>query len=287
MTDVMMRTEQGNVQVAHQADIGRGDIARRRPKRRPWGLIALFIACVIAPTAATVGYVVTTNSPLYASEVSFAIRSRDGQGAMTGLGSLVGSLGVGLASSNDIFAVRSHLQSPELFESLDAATGMSDSARRKDRDWIVRLPDKPTVEQRFRHFQRMVNVRLSTVEQIVTVRAQAFSPAEARALAQRLVGLSESFVNRLNERAKLDFVAFAEGEVRKAEERVARTRLEITRWRNANLQVDPQKAVESQFAIIAGLEGDLARIRADISQMESMTTDVQARMRQSRLRERA
>ncbi|MET2832963.1 hypothetical protein [Mesorhizobium shangrilense] len=259
----------------------------RQHKQFAWGRLVLFLTVAVAPTLAAVIYSQIAASPIYASEVSFAIRSRDGQSSISGLGALAGNLGVGLAGSNDIYAVRSYLQSTGLFEKIDAATGFSTGAAKHDRDWIVRLPDNASTEEKLAYYLSMVQVKISNVEQIVTIRAEAFSPEDARTLATTLILRTDEFVNKLNERAKLDFVAFAESEVRKAEDRVSRTRLDIMQWRNANLQVDPEKAVESQLTIISGLETDLAKTRADISQMENMTTDVQARMRLMRLREQA
>ncbi|MDX8498963.1 hypothetical protein RFM99_11065 [Mesorhizobium sp. VK4C] len=263
-----------------------GTMAR---KHKPFasGRLVLFLAVAVAPPLATIIYSRVASSPIYASEVSFAIRSRDGQTSVSGLGALAGNLGVGLAGSNDIYAVRSYLQSPGLFEKIDGATGFSSSAARQDRDWIVRLPASASSEEKLSYYLSMVQVKISSVEQIVTVRAEAFSPEDARTLTTTLVARTDEFVNKLNERAKLDFVAFAESEVRKAEDRVSQTRLEMMQWRNANLQVDPEKAVQSQLAIITGLKTELANTRADISQMEGMTTDVQARMHQMRLREQA
>jgi len=260
---------------------------KRRRRRFSWVRFIALFALVLAPTGGSVYYAMTTDSPLYSSEVAFAIRSRDGHSSISGLGALAGSLGVGLSGSNDIFALRSYLQSPGLFEAIDKETGLTRSAGLPERDWIVRLPPDASAEQRMRYFLNNVRVRLATMEQIVTVEAQGFSPEEARRIAQAIVVKSDFFINQLNDRAKEDFVNFATTEVRKAEERVARTRLQITDWRNTNLQVDPQKAIEAKIAIIAGLEGDLTKIRAEISQLENTTTDVNARIRQSRLREQA
>lgn len=265
----------------------RSRIMPRQPKRFAWGRLILFLSVAVTPTLAAVIYSQIAASPIYASEVSFAIRSRDGQSSISGLGALAGNLGVGLVGSNDIYAVRSYLQSPGLFEKIDAATGFSASAAKHDRDWFVRLPANASTEEKFAYYLSMVQVKLSNVEQIVTIRAEAFSPEDAKILATTLVVRTDEFVNKLNERAKLDFVSFAESEERRSEERVSQTRLDIMQWRNANLQVDPEKAVESQLSIINGLDTDLAKTRADISQMENMTTDVQARMRLMRLREQA
>jgi capsular polysaccharide transport system permease protein len=259
---------------------------QRKPRFR-WGKPLLFTTCVVLPTIAMMLYALTARSPLFTSEVSFAIRSKDGQGSMAGLGALAGRFGVGLASSNDIFAVRNHLESPSLFEKLDAETKLSASAARPERDWWVRLPTDATTEQKYRYFKSAVDVKLSTVEQIITISASTFSPDQARNMTATLVKYADAFVNEMSEKAKSDSVTFAESEMRKAEARVTRTRVDVTDWRNANLLLDPQKAVEAQQQIISGLMGELSKIRAEIVQLESSPTDVQARVRQSRMREKA
>jgi capsular polysaccharide transport system permease protein len=261
--------------------------APKRRRRFSWIRFFALIAFIVTPTLGFLYFALTTQSPLYSSEVEFAIRARDGQTSFSGLGALAGSLGVGLNGSNDIFALRSYLRSPGLFEIIDKETNFTKNAELPQRDWLVRLPADAPTEQRFRYFLDHVEVRLATLEQIVTVNVSAFSPSDARTVAEVVVRQSEEFINRLNDRAKEDFINFTTAEVRRAEERVTRTRLQITDWRNLNQQVDPQKTVEATIAIIAGLEGDLAKIRAEITQLENTTTDVTARLRQSKNREQA
>jgi capsular polysaccharide transport system permease protein len=258
-----------------------------RPARNRLWYAGLFGACVVLPTAVMLTYAVTADTPLYQSEVQFAVRSRDGQGSMAGLGALAGRLGIGLASSNDIYAVRSYLESPRLFEQIDGEVKLASIAAQPDRDWWLRLSSGSTKEQRYRYYRSMVDVKLSSVEQIIKIGASGFSPEQAQTLAKALVSQAERFVNQMSERAKLDFVAFAEGELKKAEERVMATRVEVTNWRNANLEVDPQKAVEGKLQIINGLVAELSKIRTEIAQLEISPTDVQARIRQSRMREQA
>jgi len=254
---------------------------------RRWWRAGLFFVCAILPTATMLVYSLTAATPLYLSEVQFAVRSRDGQGSMAGLGALAGRLGIGLASSNDIYAVRSFLESPRLLDQIDGDVKLAEVATRDDRDWWVRLSTNATTEQRYRYYRSMVDVKLSSVEQIIKISALGFSPEQAHNLAKAMVGQAEAFVNQMSERAKLDFVTFAESELRKAEARVTATRVEITNWRNINLELDPQKAVEGKLQIINSLMGDLSKIRTEIAQLEISTTDVQARIKQSRMREQA
>lgn len=250
------------------------------------GRLAAFVLIVLLPTLASLAYALTTTSPLYESNVSFAIRARDGQTSL-GFGGIAANLGIGLSGTNDIYAVRSHLESGETFIRVDKEVDYLKHVSDGKYDWLMRLPTDSSFDEQLEYFRQHVKVRLSTMEQIVTVDVDAFEPAFAQRLAGVLVQISEEFINKLNERAKLDFVDFAQREVSQAEIRVSETRLAITDWRNENSLVDPSKTVDAQLSIIAGMEASLANVRADISQIQDGGRDVAPRFRVLKEREQA
>lgn len=241
-----------------------------RPRRRRGGKIRaflLFLLVVIAPTGAMLAYALTTPWPLYASEASLAVRTRDGRtNVASGFGGVMANLGVGLAASNDAFVVRNFLQSHDMLAILEAKTGYSKLMSAPRGDPWTRLPKGATVDDTLIYLRSMVQVKLSTIEQIITIKARAFTPDDAQQIGKAMIAAAEVFVNRLNERANVDFVAFAVDAVAKAEQRLSETRLAVNQWRNVNSSIDPARQGDMLQAIITGLESDLSKTRAEISE---------------------
>ena len=257
---------------------------RRFPKGRTLASLGLFALVVLAPTAGMLGYSLTTASPVYGSEVSFSLRSRDGGAEGLG-GGLAAAFGLGSPNSDDLFAIRSHLRSIETLAALDERTGFLDHVRSPGLDRLMRLPANATPDAELERFRDFVEVDVAAGEQLVTIRTRAFEPAFAQEMAESLLGVSEGFVNALNERARSDGVALAEKDLAAARQEVADTRLAVTLWRNENGQIDPSKAIDAQLAIIAALEGELAGVRAEITSLEASRNA--PRLEAVRLRERS
>lgn len=255
--------------------------------RRPMWRLVLFCAVAVAPALAMLGYALLIGSPVYMSEVSFAIRSREGNTSISGFGAITQNLGIGLTSGNDIYAVRAFLGSQEALDYLEKSIGYGTEIDRARGDPVLRLSPSATAEEMLNRFHWMMPVRLSSIEQIVTVKARAFDRKLAQQAAAESVAAAEIFVNRMNARANRDFVGFANDEVVRAERRVAATRLAITDWRNTNASIDPTKYGDMVQAILQALEGELAKTRADIAETRLSPTDVGPRVRSLRNREKA
>jgi capsular polysaccharide transport system permease protein len=94
----------------------------------------------------------------------------------------------------------------------------------------------------------------------------AFRADDARRAAEALLELSEDLVNRLSQRSMDDALRLARTELAMAEQRAGEAREALDRFREEARELDPGQAGAAVRGIVAGLEGQLVQLRAEIGQ---------------------
>ena len=229
----------------------------------------IFLIIVVLPTMLAAFYALRTPSPLYQTEVAFAIRSAENNSSGNLFGGLAASVGVGAGSSDDIYAIRSYLRSVESMRLLDEELNFLSRASSPDLDFWTRLPADATSDAKLKYFRNSVRVDVSVIENIITIKTWAFDPELAREMSLTLIELAEKFINSLNTRAERDIVRLAEAELEAARTLVRDSRLALTEWRKALGEGDPIQTAEAQLELIATLEGELAKTRTELIRLQT------------------
>ncbi|MFN0191529.1 MAG: hypothetical protein ACKVP5_06070 [Aestuariivirga sp.] len=225
----------------------------------------------LGPAALAAAYVYLWATPLYISETKFAVRAGEmGQGTGNSMSSVV-SAGAGLVGLADGFAVRDFLQSRSALEALEKKTGYIKRMQIDVDDPLVRLDADANRDKVFNYYSRMVNVRFNMVEQVVGVEAYAFSPEDAKLIADGVLSISDEFADRLNQRARDDLLKISEEQVKRSEQRVAEARRAVAKWRQKNVNIDPANNASMINQIIGQLEGQLSESKAQLQELNSLS----------------
>ena len=91
------------------------------------------------------------------------------------------------------------------------------------------------------------------------MRANAFTPEDAQAIASAILARSGELVNRLADQAREDAVRFAREELGEAEEAVRVVRQRLADFRRANRIVDPSADAAGQMGLLNALQSELAQ----------------------------
>ncbi|MBP2460151.1 MULTISPECIES: hypothetical protein [unclassified Rhizobium] len=253
--------------------------------RLPWARI-LFLLLTVIPTSAIFFYSLMTTAPLYKSEAQFTVVDRQ-QNAGANFGGIMASIGiVSGGEPNSMYSLRRFIQSPDALNQLDNSLGFRKYYSAPYGDWLTRLSADANSDEEFDYYSELITLHVSTTESIMTLEVWAFDPEIAQKIAQDLISMSEDFVNRMNNRALEDQVAFRKKELLSAQERLLKARIAVTAWRNANGAVDPMDQVKMIQELINGTEGELTKVRADISQLTAADNAERYRPRISVLQER-
>jgi len=197
-----------------------------RPLSIPWRGIRRWVKAfnvwlwlfVFLPTLAAGVYYFYIASDLYVSEAQFIVKMQTPQTSSL-LGTFLQSSGL-TRSEDDTFSVNSFITSRDAVRLLQDHDHLRDVFDRPEADIITRFPSRiwgSSFEQLYKHYQNFVDVTYDSVTGVTTLQVMAYRAGDAQRIAQALLGYSENLVNKLNERAEQDSLAFARGEVKSAE----------------------------------------------------------------------
>jgi capsular polysaccharide transport system permease protein len=178
--------------------------------------------------------------------------------------------------SYDAYMVVDYLQSPDALKELEKRIGFLGRYRGRTGDifyraepwrllipyWLFGAPLAIPFEDQVAYYNRMVDVRYSITENIVTLDVQAFSPSDAHLIAATLLDMGEAFINRANERVLADLVRGADSQVRADQRRLDDDHLRMKAWRTANNDLDPDQLTQMVTQVMQGLENSLVSARS-------------------------
>ena len=240
--------------------------ARRRIGRL--GPLRLFLLLVLLPSLLTGVYFVTFAADMYESEARFLVRGRQSGGGGGSASLLSGAAALGLrAGGEEMRAVNDFILSADAVSGLRRDLDLVAIWRRPEADALSQLWwEDPEAERLLRYYRRRVSVEFNIETGIATLRVLAFRPDDARAVADRVLGLAEDLVNRFAARTAQDAIRVARDEVRIAEERVLAAREALTAFREREQAVDPTREVAAAMDNVSRLEGSLAQARAEFQE---------------------
>lgn len=234
-------------------------------RRRRW-----FVLFVILPSLLTAIYYLAFASDQYVSESRFIIKSPGQRPAqLSTLASLIQTTGFSAGQE----------QTNEVLDYLHSRSALVDLSKRMDvraiyanrgADWLSRFP-RPWSEDRFetlyKYFGGSVEAGMDSTTNIAVVKVRAFTSEDAFRINEGLLELSEEMVNRLSDRAQQHAVGEAQQRVQQAEARLRKARIAMSRYRNEEKLVDPEKQATGVLEISNKLIGEQAALQAQLDLM--------------------
>ncbi|PNQ00505.1 hypothetical protein PMCNG_01390 [Pasteurella multocida] len=232
----------------------------------------LFGLMVIIPTLVSGFYFSIWASDIYISQSSFVVRSTKHQTALSGIGALLQSSGFS-RSQDDTYMVQEFMRSRAALEMLEKNLPIRDFYETKG-DLFSRfnpLGIKSEKEAFYQYFQKRQSVNFDPISGIAILNIRSFTPLDAQRINQELLKQGESFINRLNERARQDTVAFAKEAVNQAEKKVMTSASELSEYRIKNGVFDLQSQSEVQLGLISSLQNELINIQTQLDQVRAIS----------------
>lgn len=230
---------------------GRAQTVLRRYPLMGLALLAIALAAI---------YWLLVSSDRYVSEARVVLQRSDLSGGQTMdfTSLLAGSNGT---QRSDQLLLRDHLLSLDMLRRLDAELQLRQHYGGQG-DWLSRLwgGDVP-IEVLHEHFRQRVKVELDEYAGVLVVRAQAYTPDMAHAIAAAMVKDGEQAMNALGNALAMEQVKFLEQQVVTLSERAKATRTAVLDFQNRKGLVAPQATAENLMAIIGRLEAQLTELQ--------------------------
>ena len=240
---------------------------RNRYTNQPAPLL-IFLWLVVLPTSLAAVYYGLVASDIYISEAKFAVRTSETPSITSSLLDTVLSGTGGESAGEDAAIVRDYILSRDMLEELDRRLDIRKHYTSTKIDFFSRLDDDASQEEFLEYYREMIHVGIESTSNITTIQVKSFEPALAREMAQVIIQLSESLVNKLSERMVEDTLRFARKEVDNAEDRIRKASDALTAFRSETQSIDPGEETSAVLTIVTGLETQLAEARAQLIEMK-------------------
>ena len=174
--------------------------------------------------------------------------------------------------SKDILLLRDYVLSVDMLRALDAKLKLREHYA-DSYDLLSRMAAKDvSLEWFHRHYQKRVEAEFDEYSGLLTIRAQAYTPAMAHSIGVALVQEGERFMNELAHRLAREQMAFAEREIAAVSQRLLAARQTLLAFQNRHGLVSPTGTVETLSAVAARLDGELSGLQARRRALESYLT---------------
>ncbi len=235
-------------------------------------LLVSFIGCVLVPAFAATIYLAFIASNQLAAEARFAVRQIEfdssdatATGSNTSRDEKSSSVDFAFtAPGQNAYIVTSYIRSRAIVDDLSATLNLREIFRRPEADFWARLKRNASVDELSEYWNAMVNTYIDAPSGIVTLRVRAFRADDAVALANAVLQLSETLVNRISDRARRDAMEMSEKEVRRAYEMTQAALADMHQFRDAAGIIDPVQAGTEIGKLLIPLMTEKIRLESDL-----------------------
>lgn len=234
-------------------------------RKRRW-----FLLFVVAPVALATLYYGLIAADVYTSESRFVIKAPDQKrGQLSTIANLIQTTGLsgGQEQTNEVLE---YIRSRDALAQLQKTDNVRARFASPNGDLFSRFPapfDEGSFEDLYKYYGKMVGARLDNETGTAIVTVKAFNARDAYQLNQRLLGLSEQLVNRLNDRARTRAISEAQRQVDLAAERARNARIALAQYRNTRELIDPAKQATGVIEIANAMIAQRAVLQARLDQM--------------------
>lgn len=246
-----------------------------------------FCAFVVLPAVLAGAYAAFVASPVYVSEARVAIReslsrgapadlgdagpgSRAGPDILRGLSGLIGAPAGGTQAQAP-FILANYVMSRSYVAHLDEDGWLRRHFTGRGIDPLSALASGATLEELWRYWNRHVTAAVDRRSEIVLLRVRAFSAADAKALAERILSDGERLLNDIASRARADAVGRARELLDRAQARYAEALVQQQTWRDRQRTVDPAQAAEALATSLLRLEQERISAGREMRALERLS----------------
>lgn len=247
-------------------------------------LFISFFAVVILPVLLIGGYLGLIAKDRYVSTIGFAVRSANSDSSASMLLGGIASLAGG-SVSGDSDILNQYIRSQQMVEAVDRKL---DLKRLFSDNWVsdpvFKLRPGASIEQLTSYWSRIVNISYDQSTGLMQVEANAFSPQDAKNIAQEILSQGQMLINSINDTAHRDGIRYAQEELSMAEERLKKARASVAEFRTQTKIVDLQADLQSKLAVISNLQQQLTQEQVGLKDLLDSTKAGDPRVSQAQRR---
>ena len=231
-----------------------------------------FALAVIWPFLIFAFYQLVWASPRYESQTQLIVQQPNGMSTLEPSVALLAGF-TGTATGSDAELVKAFVSSADLLNYLRNELQVSEHYSDSSRDMFGRLSSDASNEDLLEHYLNRIDVEINDKSSVMTIKAQAYTPEFAQAMAETIVGRAEWYINKIGNdlaKAQLDFV--------KNEHDIVKQRLDSAKQQLLSFQrkhnlLDPEAEGMALQQIAYGLEGQIAAKKAELGALRASMSE--------------
>jgi capsular polysaccharide transport system permease protein len=249
---------------------------RRGAKLARYLLIGSFIAIFVVPTLGAILYFGLIAANQYVAEAEFTVSAgespmRDGIASLTGIPSQL--------ILQDTQIITNFIHSREMVDKLEESVGIRRLYSTDKADYFARFDPERPVERLVKYWKRVSRASVKLPGGLVKFSVRAFSPQDAKLMADTTLALCEDLVNNLNARINSDALSLAEVGLQRASERLAKILAAEEVERNQSGILETKMSADAISALLKQLRGSLLNMSgaydAELKYMNADTPQMQ------------
>lgn len=203
------------------------------------------------------------SSDRYVSDATIIIQNPD---TMTASGFDLAALMSGGLSLPDQLLLQEHLLTVDMLKKVDAKLDLRSHYSDSSRDIASRMWFKDASMEWFhRHYKGRVEVTFDTINGVLRISTQAYTPEMAHAITSMLVEEGERYMNEISHKLAQTQVLFLSGLVETAQANMRAASDKLVAFQNSKGLVSPKATVESIHAIVEKLETQRTNLQTQIA----------------------
>lgn len=171
------------------------------------------------------------------------------------------------AGSKNALIVQDYILSYDILQKLDRKFNLREKYSYPNGDFLSRVYGWMNNEWYLFYYQTLVSVEVDQYSGLVSIEYKAFTPEDAKLILTEILAISEDLVDKLSLKAREDTLEFAEAELKRAEQRVAKARAKLNHFKEHKKDLDPSRSAQGLFKIYAGLQEELVKAKAKMSEL--------------------
>lgn len=232
-------------------------------------ILISFLLLVLIPAGLNLFYLAAVATPQYVSEIRLVVRSAERNESLKDSVSMLQRFArvSGGSTHQDAEIVLSYLKSRAVIEDIGGKDTLNAIFARPKIDYFSRLSSHESIEDALKYWKKKITASIDVVSGILTVRVRAFSAAEAKELASRIMVSSEKLINEISVRVRRDALDRAVSEVDRAAQSLAAQRKALLDFRNRSGSIDPVADVKSISSMIFLLTMEKIEIESQLASL--------------------
>lgn len=200
----------------------------------------------------------------YVSESIIAVQQSgdNSVAAVSGLATLL--TGASPESRSETLYLQDYIHSLDMLRHLDAKLGLRKAYAAEKWDFIYRLYEGASQEWFLWYYRNRVTASFDDVTGLLTIDTEGFDPALAQAINAEILSQCDAFVNEISHSMAREQMAFADGELRKASERLRVAKAKLLVFQNQHGVFDPLAQAQATATLTGQLDAQVATKEAEL-----------------------